>query len=126
MYEDRDLANCFSRGTAGVMCDGKLTKVPSNEDWSMIGKVVAYDAAIGKLTLSKIHDTSASSKLYYVWYRYNGQSGSPSSAEVEVGQLVPFFRAGPGNADFSSVPTQFAAESGNINDPSFGSFFFTG
>lgn len=78
------------------------TGIILNEDYSVVGKVLSISR--GKVTFSKVWDTSVSPKIFNAAIRYRGRLGTPADTEVETGSYLIFHRVGdfnsPGIVDF--------------------------
>lgn len=121
-----ELENAFSKkGTESLIVDGKLIFLPMNEDWQLVGKIIAYDASIGKVSFSKIWDQASSKETFYAEAKYFGRDGKPTESEVNTDSYAVFYRVGIGNNNFTSAPTAFQLDSAaSLTKSSFVVFFF--
>ena len=120
-----ELSNIFTEGTQGLMVDGSLKYIPMNEDAGFVGKITAYNATTGKVTLQKAWTKATTPETFYAIAKYYGLSGIPTSDEVVAGAYAPVFRVGVGNNDWSDDSAFQLRDSTNTTKPSFVCFFFS-
>lgn len=119
-----ELGNIFTHGSQALIVESVPKKLPVNEDWAFLGFVTAFDEVSQKVTVTKAWDLAAVPSAFYAYARHPGNDEAVTSDLVTIGQLVPVFRCGAGNNDFSSTSALQKHDLTDTSNPSFVCFFF--
>lgn len=100
-----EIENAFSTGTRGIetASDSKknFAAIPINEDWTVLGKVVAHSG--GYVKFVKVWDTGATKKLFCAQAYYAGTTDLVPDGTLQPDQIFPFHRCGQWNSRGSAA-----------------------
>lgn len=115
----------MTKGSQPIIIGQTLIQLPVNEDFGMVGEIISYEAATGKISFKKVFDKAATPETFYAVARYQGKTGIPLATEVVAGSYAIFKRVGVGNVSFTGTQPAFQLDDDEAtNKASFVSFFF--
>ena len=112
------MKNTVTKGSEILILPGSQsdsnTEIIVNEDYCVVGKVASYDDSTGAASFTKVWDVDET-KTFYGKIVYRGQSGVPSSDEVEIDSMIPFYRVGEFNSTGTISPEIRTESSSNFS-----------
>ena len=112
------MKNTLTKGSEILVLPGlqsdSNTEIIINEDYCVVGKVASYNDSTGAVSFTKVWDEDET-KTFYGKIVYRGQSGIPSSDEVETNSFMPFYRVGEFNSTGTTNPEIRTESSSNFS-----------